>query len=818
MVNSPYLLIPLGILSVFLYLLSYMLSGTGIISKTWHRRIWNILLLTTFLATAILGLLLAVQINYKLEWPVVKALLKWHVNFGIALSFVALFHLLWHLNYYLKILKPVHPARLPQEEKATVNEESRSGTLKLILLSGFAATIIQVLLIREMTTVFQGNEMMMGWAMGIWMFLTGSGSFLGRNLVKPVRKLNVIILLLGILPLVSVITVNLIKNILFPPGMLINPVLLILIVSLLFSPVCLLSGLLFPLLVRISGKEEINFIRVYSLEALGSLAGGVVVSLILINWLNVLQSLALVLFVINLVLFVRERNILIGSGLVMTLILVIAFFILPVNLWLKSSLFINQAIRESTETFYGNLTVTENSDQFSYFDNGSLIFTSDNLISSEENVHYAMLQRDNIEKVLLVGGGVSGMLREILKYSKVRELDYIEINPQLIRISSKYVKIPDDKRINIITADPKRWLVKCTNQYDAVILAIPDPSSFLINRFYTDEFLKILKKHLNPGAVVILSHSSSGNYVSPGMALIEGSIYYTLTKNFPYVEVIPGDRDYFVSSDSLVTSQVALLPTLRGIENSYVNQYYIDNLSISQRSGYVKNRIGTPHILNTDLRPIPVFFHSLHYLKGFSNSTFYILLIILIFLLIPVFFMSPVSTGVFTAGFTASSVEILLIFSFQTWYGYVYSALGMIIAVFMGGLATGSVLCNRIKAGNLYFKTGQVLLMIYSLLFPAFIYFQKGLIAGTTGLFLFFLATFIIAVIVGFQFAMGTRLMNYKINGSSAMAYAADLWGSSLGIIAVTALLLPFFGLNNSCYIIGGLNFLAAAYFHFKNP
>ena len=97
--NTPYLLIPIGILLLLLYLLSGLLVRLNFLKKAFHLKIWNSALLITFLITGFLGLLLAFQINYKLEWPLVKTLLKWHVDFGIAMSFIAVFHLLRHGKY-----------------------------------------------------------------------------------------------------------------------------------------------------------------------------------------------------------------------------------------------------------------------------------------------------------------------------------------------------------------------------------------------------------------------------------------------------------------------------------------------------------------------------------------------------------------------------------------------------------------------------------------------------------------------------------------------------------------------------------------------
>lgn len=100
-----YDLIPLGTISLILYLLTFFLSRIGTITKSTHRKIWNVLLLITFLVTGLLGLFLVVQLNYNLLFDWVRTLLYWHVEFGIGMAFISIFHILWHLKYFTHLFK-----------------------------------------------------------------------------------------------------------------------------------------------------------------------------------------------------------------------------------------------------------------------------------------------------------------------------------------------------------------------------------------------------------------------------------------------------------------------------------------------------------------------------------------------------------------------------------------------------------------------------------------------------------------------------------------------------------------------------------------
>lgn len=774
-----------------------------------HRKIWNATLLISFFVTVILGLLLAIQINYKLEWGFVKTALKWHVDFAIALSFVAIFHLLWHWRFYINLFKST---KIEVKQTDIVESEISESNLKyLTLLSGFIGTVVQVLLIRQITTVFEGNELMMAWTLGVWMLLTGIGAYVGRirkNTMSEDRLLAFILFILGVLPIIFSVIIVMLKNQIFPVGVMVSPLSYFVLLLIILTPICLLIGFVYALLVRIFCNQSVGFIKVYAFESVGSFVGGLVVSFVFIQWLTILQSLIILLLIISVFLFVsfRSRIYLVASAI--TLIFLLLASIFPVETGLKSFLFVNQKVLESKETYYGNITITESSGQFNFYSNGSLLFTTDNTILNEENVHYAMLQMPNPENVLIISGGVSGMIEEILKYPSVKSVDYLELNPQLVRMAIKYKPLPDDTRLKCIEEDGRRFIQTTRKTYDVAIFAISEPSSLQINRFYTHEFLQILKKRLSANAIIIFGLPSVGNYISPIKADIEASVYQTLKKNFKNVEIITGEKDYLLASDNSINIKISEIAGKSGVKTSYVNTYYIDDFSIQQRGDLIKKSIEEKRLINTDSKPVPVFYETLKFTSQFSGSN-WMLIIIAIILLVPIFFFPTTSKGMYVAGFSASSIEILLIFFFQIVFGNVYSAIGLIIAVFMGGLAVGSVVASKLSLKRRHFIASQVLLAVFMLILPLMWYLQKGLTWGFLILAIFFIVTIIPSAIVGFQYVVATRLLSNDLVKSAPTTYAADLIGSALGVIVVTVFLLPLIGLINTCYLIAGLNFLA---------
>ena len=102
---------------------------------------------------------------------------------------------------------------------------------------------------------------------------------------------------------------------------------------------------------------------------------------------------------------------------------------------------------------YGKLVVAEMSGQYNFMENGVVLFSTDNVQRLEETVHYAMSQRPKARRVLLVGGGVSGTAREILKYG-VEAVDYVELDPLVLEVGRRWLPANlADPRIHALATD-----------------------------------------------------------------------------------------------------------------------------------------------------------------------------------------------------------------------------------------------------------------------------------------------------------------------------------------------------------------------------
>ncbi len=104
-VNNSYYLLPVLFAVIALYTLTWLLSARSRISVKLHRKIWNVVLLVAAAASALLGLVLIMNIDFDTAITLPFDMLFWHVETGIVLGAIAAFHIFWHWRYFVKMLR-----------------------------------------------------------------------------------------------------------------------------------------------------------------------------------------------------------------------------------------------------------------------------------------------------------------------------------------------------------------------------------------------------------------------------------------------------------------------------------------------------------------------------------------------------------------------------------------------------------------------------------------------------------------------------------------------------------------------------------------
>ena len=94
-------------------------------------------------------------------------------------------------------------------------------------------------------------------------------------------------------------------------------------------------------------------------------------------------------------------------------------------------------------------------------------------------VHVPMATHPSPQRVLIVGGGDGGSLREVLKHREVDSVTLVEIDPQVIEIAKRFFPAMtggyDDPRAEVVAMDGAALLQQRRNAFDVIIVDAPDP-------------------------------------------------------------------------------------------------------------------------------------------------------------------------------------------------------------------------------------------------------------------------------------------------------------------------------------------------------
>ncbi|MCK4651392.1 polyamine aminopropyltransferase [Candidatus Babeliales bacterium] len=135
----------------------------------------------------------------------------------------------------------------------------------------------------------------------------------------------------------------------------------------------------------------------------------------------------------------------------------------------------------------------------------------DEFIYHENICHLPMFYHKNPKKILIIGGGDGGTLREVLKHP-IDKVVMVEIDKKVVEISKKYLptiseKSFDNKKTNLIIGDGKEYIQKHKNFFDIIILDLSDPDG-PAEQLITKEFYTNVKDALNINGIISVQSES----------------------------------------------------------------------------------------------------------------------------------------------------------------------------------------------------------------------------------------------------------------------------------------------------------------------
>ncbi len=766
----------------------------------------------------------------------------------------------------------------------TSERSATASVLGALLAAGFAAGVAQVLLMRELLVVADGNELSMGLLLACWLLAGALGSLLARRLTGsgddprgPALRLAMLCALPAPLLMISVAIARATPFALSSLGGLsaaqapaVGPVLswlairpgemlglgqMALVGALVAFGPAALDGAQFAigcdLYCQARGTERVG--APYAADAIGHLVGGVLLATAVVLLLDPF-TMALAVAAVNAVAALALGAAFLGIrpprlarlGATALIGLVTASLLTgrldALSLWWRWH---NHDLIASIESIYGNTAiVVQEPDGIYLYQNGVYTGASPPLVGTiDELVHFTMLQHPQPEAVLLIGGGITGGLREVLKHEPSR-VDYIELDGTLFELAERWAAPGDraalkDPRVNLMAGDGRRCVAqaaRCGRIWDVVLVVLPDPSTAQLNRFYTRGFYEELAEVLGPGGVVGWQVPGSSGYFSPSLLRLHRSLVGTAGLALGKPVRMPGESTVCVAGPAaeLTDDWVELHRRLRrrGIEARYFEVMLSDRLRPDRLQAVASAlHSAEPPETNTDLRPIGYFLDQTWWLTQLHPASARLLgrlsrlrlgdaLIplapALVVLLAPGWLRAVrtawIPLGLATSGFASMSLELALLFAFQAFYGYVYHMVGVIIGAFMVGVACGSIAADRWLRGRDAQAAGRALPIGLAFMAVASLALGLGLLgmvrATVSGALvaLFPLVTALIGLAVGVVFPLAAKAWGGERTARAAAGlYAADLIGAAAGAVLAGAFFAPVLGLTGTCWLAAAI-------------
>ncbi|SIQ82652.1 spermidine synthase [Alkalispirochaeta americana] len=765
--------------------------------------------------------------------------------------------------------------------------------------TGASGLLAQMVLLRELLVVFAGNELTIGIILANWLALEAAGSFWARGRARlagscGISRYSMTSLAFCITLVPALWGVRLIKPLLglsvgTVPGLATAAASTFLVLL----PVSFTHGALFTWGCAIASRERSGFPQspatlpmasIYILETAGTFLAGLLWTWLLVPRAGSFQIVAGIILLQSVTVIILiakfpgsppetlpEENQTPAPGAFAGALILAAGAALLLGTggaeYLQHRsirrLWQDQNILHYENTLKGNIAITENQGQYTFFTDGTPAFIQPipDMTLVEPLVHIAMTAHPRPKRVLLIGGGASGVLEELLHHPSLTLVEYTELDPRLLELQREVAALTgetwiDDPRIHLRARDARALLQESATSYDLIISRTSDPSNLHNARYFSQEFLELAAQNLTEQGILVLGFPGLVGHLTEPLQEMSASLIHTLRQNFPWLRAFPGEGQSFLlaSQDPAIIHLDHQIFTdhlrERGLLSAGVIPWYMEQ-RLHPRWHHWFEEFAAPgrSRINREFQPRVLLLSIAHWsrlnapLTGRLLERIYglhpalIVLGTILILLLPASALNRLSPrprtfivpSVITTGFSAMVVNLALLFSFEVLAGRLFGWLGLLSAAFISGLGVGA-LVTRHRLGRpgredrLGYESPRIWGMVVRselaiLLFCSLLLILLPLVAPLVsgkvppallrGAFLLILPA--AGMVCGRQFPIACEALLEKGSrgGSPAPAstaglvYGADLAGGCIGGILGGVLLLPLLGLTGAGITLG---------------
>jgi spermidine synthase len=673
----------------------------------------------------------------------------------------------------------------------------------------------QVLLLRELVSSLNGDELFIGTALCGWLAAVAIGAYVGGRIGRRIRPEWLFVVGAVLIP-IMIVAVRLSPLLVTDLTGEIVPFITSVVISILaMLPIGLISGCLFPTITnRMVFPVADAIVVVYLYEGIGAFVGGIGTTIFAGGIVSTFTLSAIIGIVVVASLFFRPRM---ATAVALSIIVVIfaaaAVIVAPgVDHTIDDWKYRSYDILLSFDTRYGHETLLSREESVTLMTDNKIEAVYPGVESAENQLLAPMLYYPSAKRILYIGRPEFGVaqLADSLQTVRVTALDP---RGKLTAVLGNI--IPTQGNDVVIQDDPMAYLTthSVMPRYDIIIVNVGEPDSYRAGRFYSQRFFGVINNWLaDDGILLIPTTYDTDRYIAPEKQDVLAVVHQTLALSFPHVGVWPGTMTLFMASRDRDLNLPLDSLSARLDRLDYTPQY-VTAASLRSRLGMMSvQRLdaavagGKPQTIT---RPILPHYQALY--RSLTDSADRALLhalmrrpwwlIVLPALILCVFVVmlrgsqSNERFGLFLyfiAGLVSLSLELISFYVYQTMAGSLYAELAALIGAFMLGLAAGTYYSHRIGGGPLEFPA--LIMLAAAILIFMGMYDRIG-----TDAVIYFHACFLFvtAVATATLFVGATnRYYGDMLAANRGTGYAWELIGSSVGALLTLTLLLPTIGLT----------------------
>lgn len=149
--------------------------------------------------------------------------------------------------------------------------------------------------------------------------------------------------------------------------------------------------------------------------------------------------------------------------------------------------------------------------RFLTLDGYMMLTEKDEFIYHEMMVHVPMAVHPKVRSVLVIGGGDGGTARELIRYPAIEQIDVVEIDEEVVSACRQHLPQTacgfDDKRVRLYYEDGLKYVRRCEDAYDLILVDSTDPFG-PGEGLFTKEFYGNCCKALKADGIMVNQHES----------------------------------------------------------------------------------------------------------------------------------------------------------------------------------------------------------------------------------------------------------------------------------------------------------------------